>query len=30
LIAAVMGTAAIKAVCERVEGWGAMAELLKD
>jgi predicted PurR-regulated permease PerM len=30
LLLAVPITAAIKAVCERVEGWGAMAELLKD
>jgi predicted PurR-regulated permease PerM len=29
LLLAVPITAAIKAVCERVEGWGAMAELLK-
>jgi predicted PurR-regulated permease PerM len=30
LLLAVPITAAIKAVCERVEGWGAVAELLKD
>ena len=30
LLLAVPITAAIKAVCERVDGWGAMGELLKD
>lgn len=30
LLLAVPITAAVKAVCERVDGWGAIAELLKD